>query len=205
MNNLEILYIIYFLIFLLIFSKQRGFKKSLIFIAFFLITPWCLQLFKSGIQGALFESVQNISRFAANLSANTSTNFLFFMGDKNKLYGTRETGPFYIFQTLLILLGFWKIIFQKTKKNLLILTWFFAAVVLVSLVNPGGNFSGGVWYFIPLQLISFMGAEYLYAKYLHADYKLKLCILVFLMFAIYETANFMHIFFIHYPKRLLLP
>lgn len=205
MNNSEILYLIYFIIFLLIYSKRNGVKKILFFVAFLLITPWCLQLFKSGSQVIILEYVQNINQFAANLSASLSTNFLFFMGDKNKLFGTRETGPFYIFQILLIVLGFWKIISRKITENLLILIWFLAAVALVSLINRAGTFSGGIWYFLPLQLISFIGAEYLYAKYLHSGFKLKLFIILFLMFAIYETANFMHIFFIHYPKRLLLP
>lgn len=206
MNALIILYLLYFVSFFIIFAKRNGAKKGLLFLAFLIITPWCLQLLKSGIQASWpYGLIKTINGFLSNFSANSSSDFLFFMGDKNKLFGTRETGPFYIFQSILIVLGLWKIISQKKKDNILILVWFIVAVLLISLLNTAGTFSGGLWYFLPLQLISFIGAEFLFVKYFYSGLKIKLPIILLLMFAFYETVNFMHIFFIHYPKRLILP
>ncbi len=170
---------------------------------FLIVSPWFVQLLLSGVEWWGIKSLTlDVSVVLENLITNSSIDYLFFKGDPRSAFGTQETGPFYICQIPLILVGFY-LIFQKTtfwRKVLLV--WFGLGVLLASLFVGTPDFSNGLFYFLPLQFISFLGLNKLIDHWKKGKILTKIFLIFFSFFSLYEMIIFFHIIIVHYPKRL---
>lgn len=172
-------------------------------VLFLLISPWFIQLLISGIE--FWWSKPLITRgdkFIESLIINSSTDYLFFKGDPRVNFGTQETGLFYIFQIPLIILGFYNLFKQRDNYKRILFGWLSIGFLLASFFTAP-DFSNGLFYFLPLQLISFLGLSFLFRKWQNAKRLQKGLLILFLLFAVYEIVIFFHILIVHYPKRLM--
>ena len=179
-------------------------KKCLLALLFLFISPWFIQLLVSGFEWWWIKPINfNLSSIWENLIKNTSVDFLFFQGDPRVPFGTQETGPFYIYQIPLILIGFYTFLENFNLGKKILLGWLITAVLLAScFVSP--DFSVDLLYFLPLQIISFLGLVKIVDIWKKGKLLTKGILSAYALLAIYEMIIFFHIIIVHYPKRLLI-
>ena len=177
-------------------------KKWLIALLFLFISPWFVQLLSSGIEWWWIKSLNlNLNRIWENFITNTSVDFLFFEGDSRVKFGTQETGPFYIYQVPLILIGFYCLAAEFNRTSQILIAWLVAGLVFASLfVSP--DFSNDIFYFLALQIISFLGLVKLADLWQTKKLIYRILITLFALLAVYEMTIYFHIMLVHYPKRL---
>lgn len=195
-----------FIFIYLSFVKKLIKGKWWFFSLFFLLTsPWFIQLLLSGFELFWFKPlVVGINDFIESLIINSSSDYLFFRGDPRVNFGTQETGLFYIFQIPLIGIGFYALFSKLDKYKKILLAWFLLGFLIASLFASSPDFSNGLFYFLPLQIISFLGLVSVFRNWQTAIKFKRALILLFFLFAAYEMIIFFHILVVHYPKRLLM-
>lgn len=197
-----IILIITYLFTLKSLTKQKYLKFSLVFL---LITPWFIQLLFSGFEPFWLKPLtSNPTKIIQNFITNTSSDYLFFRGDPRIKFGTQETGPFYIFQIPLILIGFYSLAKKNRKWGKILLGWLLGALVFASLFISSPDFSNDLFYFLPLEIISFLGFLSIIENWYPVKMINRFLISIFLILTLYEIGIFWHILFIHYPKRLII-
>lgn len=179
-------------------------KKWLAALLFLFISPWFIQLLVSGFEWwGIKPIIFNFKEILDNLTTNTSVNYLFFQGDPRAQFGTQETGPFYIYQIPLILIGFYAIFDKFNLYKKILLGWMITAVLFASCFTSP-DFSFDLLYFLPLQIISFLGLLKIIDIWKKGKLLAKGILSVYALLAIYEMIIFFHIIIIHYPRRLLI-
>ncbi len=179
-------------------------KKLLLFIFLFylLITPWFIQLLISGFETWERKPlIKESAKIINNLTINTSVDYLFFKGDPRVKFGNQETGPFYIYQFFLILAGFYCLFNKFNRLSIILMLWFFIGLGFASLfASP--DFSNCLLYFLPLQVISFLGLVKILDWWWTKKLIFRIFIGLFFLLAGYEMIIYFHIMLVHYPKRL---
>jgi len=208
MKNFLLAYILGFvnLIIYWIFVKKLV-KNQFFFLALFflLISPWFIQLIIFGIELKDFTLLDfSFRKLLAHLVRNTSIIYLFFQGDKRIDFGTQETGFFYLFQILLITVGFYQLFDKLSQFSKKMILWLGSAILVTSFFKISQSFSISLLYLLPLQIISLVGLMTILRSWLKASYLMKFLIVVLLLLALYEIILYFHILLVHYPKRLLL-
>ena len=179
-------------------------KKYLAALLFLVISPWFIQLLVSGFEWWWIKPINfNLINIWENLVTNTSVNFLFFQGDPRVQFGTQETGPFYIYQIPLILIGFYAFFENFSLGKKILLAWLIIGI-LFTICFTSPDFSIDLLYFLPLQIISFLGLLKIIDIWKKGKLLTKGILSAYALLAIYETIIFFHIIIVHYPKRLLV-
>lgn len=186
-------------------GKHKQFLNWFLGILFFLISPWLLQLLFMGFEPWWQQKITlKPNEILDNLINNSSTDYLFFQGDKRIKYGTQETGLLYIFQLPLIVVGFYTLFTKYTLYFKKIFLWLIAGFLLSGLFTNSPNFSVSLLYILPIQTIAFMGLIKILHNWPKRNLWFKYLTILFFIFSLYEIIIFFHILIVHYPKRLLL-
>ena len=179
-------------------------KKYLAALLFLIISPWFVQLLVSGFEWWWLKSLGfSLSNIWENLITNTSVDYLFLQGDSRVEFGTQETGPFYIYQIPLILIGFYALFDNFNLHKKILLGWLITAVLFAGCFTSP-DFSNDLFYFLPLQIISFLGLLKIIDIWKRGKLLTKGILSAYALLAIYEMIIFFHIIIVHYPKRLLV-
>lgn len=166
---------------------------SAVSLGYLFLTPWFVQLITGGWQPLWQQPlVSSFSEFISNLGKVASFNFLFFQfSDKPNIWNM-ETGPLYVAQLPLFILGLW---FLLEGKKYFWPGFLALAFVGAAVFSPFPVFSASLIYFLPATIVSLSGLSYL------AD-KAGKWFWFFSAFALYELIWFLHIILVHYPQRL---
>lgn len=177
-------------------------KKYLVALLFLFISPWFIQLLVSGFEWWWIKPLNfNLSNIWENIIKNASVDYLFFQGDPRTQFGTQETGPFYIYQIPLILIGFYALFDNFNLRKKILLGWLITAILFASCFSSP-DFSLDLFYFLPLQIISFFGLLKIIDIWKKGKLLTKGILSAYACLSIYEMIIFFHIIIVHYPKRL---
>lgn len=192
-------------IYLIFTKKLLKNKYYLIILLFLFISPWFMQLFIFGLEPKDFTQI-NLSpnNFTERLINNSSTDYLFFQGDKRITFGTQETGLLYLFQIPLLFIGFYQVFDKLNSLHKKIIFWLLIAFLISGLFKDSSTSSISLLYLLPLQIISVIGLIVIFKSWLKGNCLIKCLISILLFFALYEIIIYFHILIVHYPKRLLL-
>jgi len=140
-------------------------------------------------------------RTFTNYLTSFSTDFLFTKGDPNMRQGIEGFGQMYRFDTVLLVLGGFYILFQLTrdkadkKKFYIIMVWLLLAPIPSSLTKDGGNHASRLVLMIPpLITITSLGLNSLLEKARSTRFKIMLGLLIIIM--VFEITRFYHRYFV---------
>ena len=135
-------------------------------------------------------------KISDNYIQSFSTNFLFINGDPNLRHSINGMGMFFKVDFLLLLVG--TVYFFTSKRfslrtKYLLLFWILAGVFPAAITRDGGNHATRLILILPslMFLISYGVVRLLETN--------KLLLLVFLGVLFFGFANYMHIYYAHYP------
>lgn len=170
-----------------------------------LLTPWFMQLLISGLDFSWWRQITfNPNEILKNIINNSSTDYLFFQGDKRLIFGTQETGLFYIFQIPLILFGGYFLFLSKFKLwQKALIFWLISGFITSAFFGQSADLNISLFYVLPLEIISFLGIIYLKKIWEKGKLLIRTALTLFLLFSFYEIVIYFHILLVHYPKRLL--
>jgi len=94
--------------------------------------------------------------FLRNYFDNLSVRYLFLTGDFNPRHNMTQSGGFYIFEILTILIGIVALFFKQKRLLLLLLSWVLIAPIATSLLNEVHTLRNSLL-FMPLSILSAVG------------------------------------------------
>ncbi len=141
-------------------------------------------------------------RIGQNWLSHFGGTFLFVMGDGIKRSNPPEMGELYLFDFILILVGLYFLMKIRPKNYLFVFFWLLVAPIAASLTFQSPNALRAHNLVIPLVIVSAYGFYHLLI-YLKKKFSLSLfvvCLIFFILFISWNTAYYLHQYFIHYPK-----
>ena len=187
-------------------------KKKLKKIILFLILPFIL--FSLSSQGLVRPSTVLFTRevkanpdtfftnkiflfneqFAKNYFKYFSLDFLFFSGDGNGRHGVKEIGGIYLWLLPFLLLGIHRGIKEKKFADKIFFIWFLVTPIAGALSIPSPHTLRSLYMVVPIAYFSASGMSRL-----NLDKRLLSCSICFIV--IYFLFQYLHIYYVHYPKR----
>ncbi len=145
-------------------------------------------------------------RIGENYLSHYSPRFLFITGDeiaRNKVPGM---GQAYLWTAPFLLLGLYLLLKKNNPSAKLILAWFFIAplAAAVTFQSPHALRAQNMVY--PLTIITALGLyEFLiFVSSFRKKILITVSCLLLTVLAVYETARYLHEYYVHYPKELAL-
>ena len=143
-------------------------------------------------------------RIVQNYLSHFSPRFLFITGDeigRNKVPGT---GQAYLWTTPFLLLGIYFLIRRNNQGSRLILAWLFISPIAAALTFQSPHALRAQNMVYPLAIITAVGLfEFiLFIKSLGIRALLVISCSTLAILATYETARYLHLYYVHYPKEL---
>lgn len=97
-------------------------------------------------------------------AAHFSPQFLFISGDQNPRHSSQFAGQIYLFDGLFIIFGLYFLLKRKRKEDLILLMWFFSALIPASIVKEAPHASRAMFALGSWQIVSAVGLYYLFSK-----------------------------------------
>lgn len=151
----------------------------------------------------LFENkiLLSIEQFFKNYLKNFSIEYLFFKGDGNGRHGVREIGLLYLWQLPLLIYGFTTMFARAAlaKEYKVFLAWLLIAPIPAALAYPNPHALRSFLLVIPLTYFTALG---LWRFNSERDCFSRCNIgIAKTLIAVYFLFSYLHIYFVHYPKR----
>src|SRR3989344_2928443 len=156
--------------------------------------------------GSLFAKVEHnkltayFSSFLGHYLDHFSADFLFINGDpivRNKI---PETGQFYLFQSVFLLIGILALLKLRNKESFILVLWLLIAPLASSMTYQTPNAVRSLNMVIPLTLICSYG--FMIAWNTVKKYKIKVLFALILTAVIsFEMIHYFESYYIHTPKR----
>lgn len=126
--------------------------------------------------------------------------YLFFSGDVNPRFSLRDTGELFLWELPFLVMGFYFLIYQKTKSALFIIGWFLLAPVVGAFARETPHALRSET-FIPIYEIIFsIGIVWVMDLLKKIDKRIKnLLIVVFAVIIFSSIYVFLHDYFVHFP------
>lgn len=137
------------------------------------------------------------NRFLENYVSYFSLGFLFSHGDYNGRHSVREIGEMYIWQLPFLVYGLYQGVKRKNEADKIFLAWLFIAPITPSLASPNPHALRALSFVIPLIYFTSQGLFSFFIKYRRRFAKVGISLFLF-----YFLYQYLHIYYVHYPKRV---
>jgi 4-amino-4-deoxy-L-arabinose transferase-like glycosyltransferase len=123
-----------------------------------------------------------------------SPSFLFLKGDQTGRHSQVDMGQLFIFESVLILFSF--LVFKLSNLGKIMIWWLILSPIPAIIVQPTPHAYRTLQMVIPLAYFSALGAQGLLRIK-----KFTLLKIAFFAFSIYWFLTYLHMMFVHYPKK----
>ena len=125
-----------------------------------------------------------------------SPTFLFFKGDQTGRHSQVDMGQIYAFEAILILVAIFSVKNLNPKLLKLMVAWFIISPIPAMIVTPTPHAYRTLQMAPALAFFSGIGAYYLFFQK-----RFLLLKLLFLAIILYSFITYLHLLFVHYPKK----
>ncbi len=138
-------------------------------------------------------------RFTQNYLSHFSPRFIFLLGDEIARSKVPDIAQSYLFLFPFVFLGLLKLFHHWGRGEKLILSWLLLAPIPAALTFQSPHALRAQNMVIPLTIITALGVYFLLQQ---AKKVLPLVLTIFLLVSGYNLANYLHLYYDHYPQEL---